>query len=610
MNLKKYITELRRRNVFKAGIAYLIVAWVITEVAEVVLTTFNAPAYFMQALLIILFIGFPINLVFSWIYDITREGIKKTEDIDQEAQESKLTGNRLNKVIIVSLSVVVVLLVFNQFRNTLGNKEGIAETSEVVEAVDVNVEKSIAVLPLDNLSGDPDLEPFCRGMTVAVISRLCKISSIGKVIPVTSVYKYKGSDKSAPEIAKELGVTHILEMSIQKQEDTIKIDLQLIDASTNDPIWSDDYFDVFNDKFQIQADVAKKVAGKLDVQMTEVEIQSIGKIPTSNEEAYNSFLLAEFQKNKSNKKALELAIPYYEDAIALDSMFIEAYIGLGEIWLTGGCVWGTYNEKEAWGNAKTLFQKALEIDSTSIHVIDMMNDGYFYFDWDFDQIEKYYQTILHGPVTNNRPVSGYWASVDLDYLEKTGRYNEALENVDKRILFDPVVGVNYAFKAELLLLLGKKDEAIDLLETNDPLYNNDWWYLREAAKHYFNLGEYEKSRNHLNLLMNNFEDRPPILLWLNAVYYQMDGDSVEAERYLEKLSNRYQNIASGSPAWFIALYHCTLEDYETAFIWLQKSYDRHEVEMTWFREEPLLIPLREDPRYKKLYRKIGFQKRS
>jgi tetratricopeptide (TPR) repeat protein len=291
-------------------------------------------------------------------------------------------------------------------------------------------------------------------------------------------------------------------------------------------------------------------------------------------------------------------------------MFLEAYMGLGEIWFTGGCVWGTYSEKEAWENALPLFQKALEIDSTSIHVIDMIHDGYFYYEWDFDLMENYYQSILREPLTNRRSASYHWASVDLDYLEKTGRYNEALENTNRRILFDPTVGVNYSFKAELLFFLGTNEEAIDLLETFDPLYDNDWWYLRETAKLYYYLEEYEKSRNHLNLLMNNFEDRPPILLWLNAVYYQMDGESMEAERYLEKLNNRYRDHASGSPAWFLALYYCTLDDYETAFIWLKKSCDRHEVEMTWLREEPLLIPVRDDPRYKNLYRKIGFPKRS
>ena len=440
MNLKKYIAELRRRNIFKAGIAYLIVAWVIAEVASVVLSTFNAPAYFMKALLIILFIGFPINLVFAWIYDITREGIKKTEDIDPKAQKSKFANNRLNKVIIASLSVAVVLLLFNQFRNPPGDKGGKVERSETVEAA-ADDEKSIAVLPFANWSGDPDLEPFCDGMTDAVISRLSKISSLGRVIPRTSVFKYKGSDKSAPEIANELGVTYILECSFQKEGDQVKINLQLIDAKTDDHIWSEDYFDIFKNKFQIQADVAEKVAGKLDVQITETEEKSIRKVPTNNEEAYNSFLLAEFQKNKSNESAFGNAIPLYEEAIALDSNFAEAYIGLGDIWHTGGLVWGIYNELEAWGNAKTLFLKALEIDSTNVQIVDLLYLGYFYYDWDFDLVEKYYQTISQRPITNKA------TGVDVDYPIKTGRYREAFEIINRRILSDPSVATIYAFKA-------------------------------------------------------------------------------------------------------------------------------------------------------------------
>jgi len=602
MNLKTYIAGLKRRNVFKAGIAYLIVAWIITEVASVVLPVFNVPASFMKTLVIILIIGFPINLVFAWISD-NREGLKNTEDADQQVHKSKLTGNRLNKIIIASLSVVVVLLVVNQFRNASSHKEGKLEAGIIGEPAAIYDEKSIAVLPLVNLSGDPDLEPFCQGMTVAVISRLSKISSLGKVIPNTSVYKYKGSDKSAPEIASDLGVTYILESSLQIEGDQVKIDLALIDATSNDNIWSEEYLNVLDNNFKIQADVAEKVAGKLDAQITRTEIKSIRKAPTNNEEAYKLFLLAEFQSNKNDKNGIENSIPFYESAIALDSMFIEAYIGLGEVWIMGGLIWGLYNEEEAWEKGKTLFQKALEIDSTIDQDVHLFYSGYFYYDWNFDLVEKYFQTILPKPVFDNN-------LSDVDYFIKTGRYNEALEKINKKIQFDPTYGVNYSFKAEILFFQGKKDIAIDLLERNDPLYRNDWWYIRAAAKWYFYLEKYEESRNHLNLLMTNFDARPPILLWLNAVFHQRDGNIGEAERYLEELNDRYNNNASGSPAWFIALYHCTLEDYETAFIWLQQSFDRHEVEMTWLQEEPLLIPVRNDPRYKDLYRKIGFPKRS
>ncbi len=603
MNLKKYFAEHRRRNVFKAGIAYLAVACVVAEVASVVFPTFNLPEYFLKVLLIILIIGFPINLVFGWISD-NREGYKKKVDFDQQVQKSKLSGNRLNRVIIVALSVAVILLVFNQFRNTPGNKKGKVNSNVIVETA-IEDEKSIAVLPLRNLSGDPDHEAFCEGMTTAIISRLSKISSLGKVIPHTSMLKYKETDKSAPEIANELGVSHILEGDFQKQGNTVKIDLRLIEAATNDIIWTDELLNVFNDKFKIQADVAQKVAEKLDVRVTDTEMKSIRKEPTNNEEAYKLFLTAEFQKNKSDKRGLENAKPLYEDAIALDSNFIEAYIGLGNTWIRGGLVWGLYNEEEAWGHGKTLFLKALEIDSTIVHNKHLLYSGYFYFEWDFELIEKHYHAIMHQPIVDHN-----YAYVD--YSIKNGRYNEALENTNKRIQFDPTFGVNYSFKANILLLQGKRDEAIDILERSDLLYRDDYFYLREAAKWYFYLEEYEKSRNHLNRLMNNFEGHPPnpILLWLNAVLHHLDDNSREAQSFLAKLNVRYENNASGSPAWFLALYYCTLEDYETAFIWLQKSFDRHEVEMTWFREEPLLIPIRDDQRYKDLYRNIGFPDRS
>ncbi len=605
MNLKKYISELKRRRVIKASLAYLIVAWVIAEVASVVLPTFNAPAYFMKTLLLILIIGFPINLVFAWIYDLTPEGIKKTEDIDQKTPKSKLTNSRLNKVIIASLSIVVVLLLFKIFWDLPGNKKGETESSEIIESVD-NDEKSIAVLPFKNWSGDSDLEPFCDGMTDAVITRLSKIRSLGKVISRTSVMKYKGTDKSATEIAKELGVTHILEGSFQKSGNQVKINLQLIDGKSDNHYWSDEYSGEWNnDTFKIQAEVAKNVAMNMDAQITDIEIKSIRKIPTNNDEAYNLFLKAEFQRNKQSESAFENAIPLYKQAIALDSSFIEAYVGLATIWQTGGLVWGIYNEQEAWKNSKKLLQKALEIDSTNIQIKDELYLGCFYYDWNFTLVEKYFQLKLTEAITKN------WGLVDTDYLIKTGRYNEALLQIDKRILFDPSYSVYYMFKAEIFMFLGKENKAVDLLKTNDQLYSDDYWYLRGSAKLYYYLEEYEKSRNQLNKFMANFpEEKSPIILWLNAVYHHMDGDNKEVEKYLGKLNERYNDSASGSPAWFIALYYCTLEDYENAFIWLQKSYDRHEVEMTWFREEPLLIPIRDDPRYKKLYLKIGFPKRS
>ncbi|MGB5430157.1 hypothetical protein, partial [Eudoraea sp.] len=140
------------------------------------------------------------------------------------------------------------------------------------------------------------------------------------------------------------------------------------------------------------------------------------------------------------------------------------------------------------------------------------------------------------------------------------------------------------------------------------LYSDDWFYLRESTKLHYYLENYKPFEDQLKRLMANFSDRPPLLFWLNAVHDHMNGDYEGALSNVRELQKSYENETSGSPAWFIALYYCTLQDYDKAFIWLQRSYDRHEVELTWFREEPLLIPLKNDPRYKVLYDKIGFSK--
>lgn len=534
------------------------------------------------------------------IYEVSIESEKAEQQFAfSEPITSPKTNNssQFRKVAFTSLIIITVFLLsyflyFKPANETASTSTGITENKAL----------SIAVLPFKNWSGAPEHEPFCDGMTDAVILRLTKLEGISKVIPWTSVKSYKQTQKTMPEIAAELDVTHILEANFQKSGNEVKITLKLIDGPSNNHFWTSEYNGEWGvGIFPIQAAVAEDVAENMGAQISDSEIKSIQKIPTNNEDAYNFFIQAEYQRNKYNKVAFENAIPLYKQAIALDSNFAEAYLGLASIWSSSGLIWGIYNEREAWKNAKKLYQKAIELDSTNVSAFEALYSGYFYYDWEFELAENYYQTI------KNKPITYISLGLLVDYPIKTGRYNEALDHINKIILFDPSPGNSYTFKAEILMYLGKKKEAIKFLESHDPLYNDDWFYLREAAKHYYHLGEYEKSRSHLNSMMTKFPDEaPPFLFWLNAVYYDMDGNKEEVEKYLGKLTEKYENNASGSPAWFIALYYGHAEHYEKTFEWLQKSYDRHEVEMTWLREEPLLIPLHDDPRYKELYKKVGF----
>ena len=514
------------------------------------------------------------------IYDVKIEGIDHTYPTEQN--KSKTSNLRI--VVFVSLAIIITLFLVYFFYPDQGR-----DTASLQPADSGIAELSIAVLPFKNFSGDPKHEPFCDAMTDAVISRLTKIEGINKVISMTSVMSYKQTKKTMPEIAAELRVTHILEANFQKSGNHVKINLQLIDGPSDDHFWSSEYNGEWGiGIFAIQAAVAENVAEKMGAQITDVEFESIQKIPTNNEEAYNLFLQAEFQRKKYTKSAFENAIPLYEKAIALDSNFIESYLGLASIWNFGGWWWGLYEEELAWQNAKSLLFKALAIDSTNGFAKKELLAGNFYYEWNFDLVEKHYTEMYE------------------DYRIKTGRFKECLEVVNQMILNDPANGVNYTFKSRILMHLNRRDEAIDQLKKHDPLYN-DWWYLCGSAKNHYYLGNYEKFEIQLNRMMSGFPDEnPPILFWMNAINYQMVGDMKQVDEYLNKLEEKYETGYSGSPAWFIALYYCHIKDYESAFEWLQKSFDRHEVEMTWFREEPLLIPVREDPRYKELYRKIGF----
>ncbi|MGB5692952.1 MAG: helix-turn-helix domain-containing protein, partial [Flavobacteriaceae bacterium] len=522
----------------------------------------------------------------------------QAESRDTQNSVSDKLGKPANKKKVFLIASIMVLAISSAVIYTLYIKnKSVPDT-----VISKNPDKSIAVLPFKNFSGDPSLDPFCDGMTDEVISRLTKIKSISKVTSRTSAFNYKHTNKSIREIGDELKVTHILEGNFQKSGDRIKVKLQLINASKDEHFWSDEYSGEWdsNDIFAIQAAVAENVAEHMDVEVSEEEYFDIQKRPTENKEAYRNYLLAQSQKHKENEQSYSNAIPLYQKAIELDSNFIEPYIGLADVWLSGGLVWGIYSEQEAWANGKKALEKARDIDDGYAGLQDMLQTGYFYYDWDFVGVEPYFQYRLANHVFDLTP------SIDADFSIKIARYEEAILNMDKNIAEDPSIGIFYTFKGMALLLADRKDEAVELLDKSLPLHSDNWWYLRESAKLLYYMGDYANSKEQLLKIKRDYPDYPPILMWLDAIYAYRDDHPEKVEEYLTGLEKAYKQGSSGSPAWFLALYYCSIEDYEKTFYWLQNSYQNHEVEMTWLKEEPLLQPLKNDPRYKDLYELVGF----
>lgn len=521
---------------------------------------------------------------------------KKERDLNTETTVSKSKKKGFKNILILA-----TLLIFGAFAAFYIYDTSASESVQTYENDAIN-EKSIVILPFKNWTGNPDLEYISDGMTDAVTSRLTKVNAIEKVIPFTSALQYKKTEKPINEIAKELGVANLLQGNLQISGNQIKINLQLIHGRSNVHLWSEEYTREWksDEIFEMQAEVVEAVAKNMRATISENELDAIKKIPTKSKQAYSYYLQGEFQKQKGNELSYSNAINLYEKAIAADSIFVEPYIDMANVWHMGGSVWGFYDQQMAWSNAKILLQQALKIEPDNQRVAEELNTGRFFYDWNFELVEQSYKKIVSNSV-NDKP-----SVISLDYPIKTGRPEETLKAIDRFSINDPSNVFYPFFRAEAMFYLGSTNEARELLTQTDPLYNGNWFYLRESAKLYYYLGEYEKSKVQLGKILSQFSDYPPILMWLNAVYAQMDGDSELTSTYLTELYTSYFENSSGSPSWFLAMYYCTVKDYEKALDWLQKSYDRHEVEMTWLREEPLLAPIRKDPRYKDLYEKVGF----
>ena len=489
-------------------------------------------------------------------------------------------------------SLIAVLFFWNKLSPTnLESVEGAGET-----------EKSIAVLPFKNWSGNDSLEYFIDGMTDEVITRLTKVRALDKVISRTSVFKYKETIKNISEIAEELGVSHILESSFQKVANQMKIKLSLIEVATENAIWSDEFIGEWksNDVFNIQAAVAENVVKNMKVSLSAEDFASIQQKPTDNDEAYNIFLQAEFQRHKHDNQSYKNAIPLYEDAIALDEDFALAYLGLADIFQTGGLVWGLFPERDAANNSQRLLEKALKIVPEDYRVFRNLFATNFYYHWDFEFCEKNFERLINY-VPNSAEMNG-----SADYLMKTGRYGKSITWCDGFSKQFPSLSYVYAHKAKALLLAGKEEETLSLLQSKNPLYQDDQWYLREVCWVYLNLGKYPKYKENLTLLQSNFSDRVPIFIWYEAIQEILDKQNYEAVKLVGEIESLYEENSSGSPAWFISLYYFFIEDIEKGFHWLQRSYDRHEVEMLWLKEEPMLRPFREHPVYKELYEKMNW----
>src|SRR5438045_3391780 len=311
MNPGNFFAELKRRNVYRAAVAYGVVAWFLTQLTTQVFPFFDMPTAAIRFVVIALALGFPIAMCLSWLYEFTPEGIVRSEDLDPAIAHSarRVTGRILDFIIIGVLLLVIAMLIYQRFPFH-------RETGEAIS------QKSIAVMPFENRSEEKANAYFADSIQDEILTRLSKIADL-KVISRTSTQHYKSAPENLPEIGRQLGVAHILEGSVQKSGDSVRVNVQLIKAANDSHVWADSFDRKLTDIFSVESEVAKAIADQLRAKLTGQEERVIAAKPTNNIEAYDAYLrgLAYTLKSANTPANTLGAQKYLKEAVRLDPKF-------------------------------------------------------------------------------------------------------------------------------------------------------------------------------------------------------------------------------------------------------------------------------------------------
>lgn len=592
MGFKNYIKELNRRNVVKAGLAYLVIAWLVIQVLSILLPTFNASPSILKTIIIIMIIGFPIWLVFAWIFELTPEGIKKTDHIDNVIDKTitKKTDIRLNRIIIGSLSIIIILLIGNQVRMYQFDKDGIPNFTSVDDRM------AIAVLPLYNLTGNADQDYLVDGMHDALIGDLGQISAL-RVISRTSTLRYKkNSQLSLQEIAKELDVKAIVEGSVLSSNDSIHIQLKLIEAFPQErQLWSQEYAQNVGKVLSMENRIIQDIAKKIEVNLNPEEEHTLSKSPEVNPEAYKAYMQGLFYWNKLTSEDLDTALKYFEIAREIDPDFALAYSGIASVWL-GKAQQGLVSYAESNTIIENNIAKALAMDSTSADIYNIKAGILCWGDYNYEASEKAYRrSIKLNP--NLSIARAYFSQV----LVMRHKPEEAMQQIEIALKLDPFNSLYKALYGMNLNNTRQFDKAIKILEPTLISSPHDPVALSTLRTSYHMKGMYAKA----------------IEIWKASYDVKNDIEAIEVLSkgykdggYQKSLENLALLLIKRSDSmyvtpWQIATLYTRAGKKDNALKWLEKAYDQHDGNMTYIGVDPIFDILKGDPRFSNLLKKMN-----
>jgi len=586
---KNFFAELKRRNVYKVAVAYAVVGWLLAQIATQIFPFLEIPNWVVRLVIVLIAIGFPIALVIAWAFEATPEGIKRTQDVD-------LAGERVPKkhtwIYVVVIGAAFSIGLFFVGRYSVRNTASAARTELSA--------KSIAVLPFDNLSRDPDNAFFAEGVQDEILTRLAKVADL-KVIARTSTQKFKSAPENLPDIAKQLGALNVLEGSVQKVNDQVRVNVQLINALTNAHLWAEIYDRRLTDIFAVESDIAKTIADTLQAKLTGSEKTAISKEPTANTEAYELYHKGRSLWGKRTGDNIPKAIAFYEQAITRDSNYALAYAGLSAAYILSPFYAGA-DRRDASAKAKEAALKALRLDPNLAEAHLALGKVFFFSEIDLAGAMREYKRAIE--LKPNDADAHHWYGNDT--LSALGQFEEAIAEGKRSVELDPLsivinvdLGVTFYYAHRYDDAARQLRKTLEIDPTSFYTHYNLGILLQVTGDLSGAIAEYEKAKQ-LN------DNAYVSTLW--AVAKAHAGDQDAARRMLsefDKISQQHEVVG-----YLRALLNLSLNKKDEALRWLEQGYEERDgSNISTIKVDPLLTSLHGDPRFESLVQKVVGEKK-
>ena len=587
-----YLAELKRRNIFKVAIAYLALGWVVVQVTDVVVPALNLPEMLNAVVVYIGIVGFPFALFLAWAFELTPDGVKRTVDVEEGESISHSTGQKMNYAIIGLLSIAVVFLLFDR-------KNG--------DGPDVAPIKSIAVLPFVNMSGDPNNEYFSDGLSEEILNVLVKLPDL-KVAARTSSFAYKGQSDDMRAVGEALNVGYLLEGSVRKQDNRVRITAQLIRSEDGFHLWSQTYNRELKDIFIVQEEIANAIVTNLALEMDISETSALITDRTENMQAYDLYLEGKMLVSKRGVENVSRALEVLSEATKLDPDYAAAWGMLAQAHTLA------YYSTEIETTIKGMFlgeeaaRKAIRLDPNSslAHgaLGDILKDK---FQW--EEAEEHYIKALKADPENVEAMEQYG-----QFFMRSGQFDKALPYVARAREIHPQGQVYYLVEAMVRYYLGEKEHAFELWAEAIEIGDGSSRYP-PGVRFLFGLGsdDTQVSKDYLSqLMMHNELENPPFFNeeLLNALgndpvmvshlrnayqFFKQQPELLNSENAIATIV--YSSLATVAGDYDLALKFLELEAN------LSIEYMDHDILGTLWIDA--LKPILNDPRFKLLWQKYG-----